>query len=223
MFLANERFITADRGGSESGPDICGHGRLAEVNMNTFSVRSAYELIRGVGLTGAWPGWKRIWRLKVQERIKVFLWLLAHEKVLTNLSRVRRNLSQSACCDRCPAAVEDAMHAVRDCPASKEVWIRFVPPDVHNQFFSFGVQDWLLTNISSGSHPSRGERWPANMAIACWKLWKWRYDEVLTQRRRSVDQKIVDLRLIFREMELAFEAGSVYRVRKERISVLGES
>lgn len=73
-------------------------------------------------------GWKRIWRLRAQERAKVFIWLLSHDKVLSNWSRWRRQLTTSQCCDRCGAAKEDGPHAVRDCKGSMEVWLSFSPP-----------------------------------------------------------------------------------------------
>lgn len=58
---------------------------LSESNMK-FTVASAYKLLRKENDSGVWKGWKKICRLRVQERIKVFVWLLAHDKILTDWS-----------------------------------------------------------------------------------------------------------------------------------------
>lgn len=57
-----------------------------------FSVRAAYEFFTDLKKEEIWPGWKRIWKLKIQQRIKTFLWLLAHDLILTNHCRWRRKL-----------------------------------------------------------------------------------------------------------------------------------
>lgn len=51
-----------------------------------FSVKSAYEFAFEGSEEGKWVGWKHIWSLRVQQRVKVFIWLLGHEAVLTNYS-----------------------------------------------------------------------------------------------------------------------------------------
>lgn len=106
-----------------------------------FSIKSAFSLLRGDASEDVWIGWKRIWRLKVQERAKVFMWLLAHDRVLSNWARWRRKLATSPCCDRCSVAKEDGIHAIRDCKGSREVWIVFLPPSLHGESFNLSLQD----------------------------------------------------------------------------------
>ncbi|KAF7802728.1 ribonuclease H [Senna tora] len=48
-------------------------------------------------------------------RVKVFLWSLAHEKIMTNLERVKRNFTDQDRCPRCNARCEMTCHAIRDC------------------------------------------------------------------------------------------------------------
>ena len=43
------------------------------------------------------PIWRLIWRWKGPERIRNFLWLVAHNKLLTNDQRVARHLTDNAC------------------------------------------------------------------------------------------------------------------------------
>lgn len=45
-----------------------------------------------------------IWKLGVQQRVRMFLRLAAHDRVLTNHSRWRRNMADSHGCVRCNGA-----------------------------------------------------------------------------------------------------------------------
>lgn len=92
-----------------------------------FSVKAAYELASGWVEEGTWIGWGLIWKLKIQERLKLFLWLLAHEKIMTNSKRWRRKLAQSPLCERFWQEDESAVHVIRDCRQAREVWTRLIP------------------------------------------------------------------------------------------------
>lgn len=87
-----------------------------------FSVRSAYMLTVRSSQEGTWNGWMLIWRLRVQQRVRVFLWLLAHGRILMNSMRYRLGIAPSSACGRCGELREDVLHVIRDCQSSKEVW-----------------------------------------------------------------------------------------------------
>lgn len=42
--------------------------------------------------------WKLIWKSKAPQRVRVFLWLLWQEKILTNGERVQRHMSDEGHC-----------------------------------------------------------------------------------------------------------------------------
>lgn len=48
-----------------------------------------------------WDGWLLIWKLRVQQRVKVFIWMLAHGSILTNFRRLRMRLASNSDCWRC--------------------------------------------------------------------------------------------------------------------------
>lgn len=54
---------------------------------NKFSVKIVYELQAGRIVEERWTGWKLMWKLRVQQRVKDWVWLLAHGGVLTNEAR----------------------------------------------------------------------------------------------------------------------------------------
>lgn len=159
----------------------------------------------------------------MQERVRVFLWLLAHDKLLSSWSQWRRKLSSSPCCHCCSAKKEDVIHALRDCLDSKEVWLKFIPPGLHHSFFSLGLQEWLLTNLTLKEGSSLEMTWTTSMALLCWKLWKWRCQDLFEQWRFGIDQKVEDVQMSICEMEWAFKIGPVHRVRKWHCNVLGDN
>lgn len=77
-----------------------------------FSVKTAYELKAGRLSEGQWAGWKWIWRFRFQQRVKVLLWMLAHERILTNFIRWRRGIAYTSDCWRCNGESEDALHVI---------------------------------------------------------------------------------------------------------------
>lgn len=138
-----------------------------------------------------WRGWKCIWKLHVQQWIKTFLWTLAHDRLLTNQGSWRRRMTNSPACPRCSCAVEDALHMLRDCPPSKEVWVRTWPTAFIPEFFSLHLHEWLLKSLSLNSRPrAMGEgSWSERMAITMWNLWKWRNLEVFRKGVMPLHQR----------------------------------
>lgn len=194
--------------------------RWMTVNNMAFSVRTAYQVLQRETTVEEWTGWKRIWRFEVQERVKVFLQLLAHDKVLSNWSRWRRMLSPSPGCQRCLADKEDAIHEVCDCPDQKEVWLKLIPPDLHQSFFSMGLREWLTMNLMYKGRSILEAKWPACMALTSWKLWKWRCLELFEQRHLSVEQKVEEVRMSICEMERAFKICLGDRAREWHCNIL---
>lgn len=72
---------------------------------------------------------------KIQERVKIFLWLSAHGKILTNAERGRRHMTSNLLCSRCLSEEEGSMHALRDCYKAKEVWNVLILTEDTIQFY----------------------------------------------------------------------------------------
>ncbi|KAK8483579.1 hypothetical protein V6N11_047206 [Hibiscus sabdariffa] len=66
-----------------------------------FSIKDAYERCVLHTLEPPSTHWKVIWSLPVTQRIRVFLWLSLRQKLLTNMERNRRGLTNNAGCLRC--------------------------------------------------------------------------------------------------------------------------
>lgn len=58
------------------------------------------------------------------QKLKGFLWLVMHGRLLTNQLRVIRGLDLIDDCPRCNTLVENMSHLFRDCFYSKELWTK---------------------------------------------------------------------------------------------------
>lgn len=106
--------------------------------------------------------WGMIWKLHVQEKVKVFIWLLLHDATQVNAHRFRCQLATSPRCTRCSHDMEDNLHALCDCPHAREVWLR-CNAQSWSGFFESTVQAWVRTQIR-GSHV-------ALFLVVLWRQW----------------------------------------------------
>ncbi|XP_072064218.1 uncharacterized protein [Arachis hypogaea] len=112
-----------------------------------FSLKSAYNSLQND------PGiqnhiFKLIWRWKGPERIRYFLWLVAHDAILTNAERIRRHMSQNAACPICQHRDETTMHVLHDCYFARATWNLLQPGNHIADFFNLNHMDWLIKNLS---------------------------------------------------------------------------
>ncbi|KAH9606007.1 hypothetical protein KSS87_009492, partial [Heliosperma pusillum] len=73
--------------------------RLDELYWNAssngkFSIKSALAILKGedAPTEGNSTAWHVIWKLPVQQRIRMLVWLAAHDRLMTNYNRVKRVL-----------------------------------------------------------------------------------------------------------------------------------
>lgn len=83
-----------------------------------FSVKSLYNALTK---NDSGPAYKNIWRGKVPQKIKIFMWLLSNNAVLTKDNMVKRKWSGSPSCAFCDQN-ESADHLFFLCPVAKVVW-----------------------------------------------------------------------------------------------------
>ncbi|KAK8999223.1 hypothetical protein V6N11_070399 [Hibiscus sabdariffa] len=79
----------------------------------------------------------RIWTLLAKYggllRIKMFLWIVCNDRVLTNTERTRRLLMDYPRCTLCDATVEDISHALRGCTKVCAYEMKLYMLLIHNQ------------------------------------------------------------------------------------------
>lgn len=95
------------------------------------------------------PKWDLAWKTKVQQRVRVFLWLALHNRLLCNSIRVFRKLATDPTCKRCGAHEEDLIHLLRDCPHSKAIWDSVGSVAAYPSFYSSDLVSWLCKNLKA--------------------------------------------------------------------------
>ena len=66
-----------------------------------FTVMSAYSISTQSNSQHTTRFWNQIWKLQVPQRIRTFLWLAIHDKVMTNNERARRGFTSNPSCRCC--------------------------------------------------------------------------------------------------------------------------
>lgn len=138
-----------------------------------FSVKSAYH---GLTECGARPNplWKIIWNLHIPPKIQIFAWTVVHERVLTNVQRVKRNLTSDSSCHMCPGKPETLLHLFRDCARAKHFWLSIQAPNNLNLTLLLDWKSWLSANAHCSSMWYPNLTWQCFFFFGCWFLWKWR-------------------------------------------------
>lgn len=116
--------------------------------------------------------WKRIWRLKVPERIRTFIQLLNHDRVLTK-AYLHRLTNLDLWCDECNKVEEDVQNVLRDCPMVRFVWQQLVSKHLQGVFFACNLQERNGGNLSSRLSTDGQKLMKETQATACHQLQHW--------------------------------------------------
>jgi hypothetical protein len=71
--------------------------------------------------------WQRLWHIDAAERVRAFVWILKHNRLMTNARKNKMGLG-SAACWWCNDTVETTLHDLRDCPYAMALWMNTVSP-----------------------------------------------------------------------------------------------
>ncbi|CAN0862436.1 Putative ribonuclease H protein At1g65750 [Linum grandiflorum] len=96
-------------------------------NSEKFTIRSAYLLIKELEDEPEASRWKSVWRWQGPNKIRHFLWLASHNRLLTNEERGRRHLTNQVICSFCSCNTESCIHVLRNCRFACSFWSRVLP------------------------------------------------------------------------------------------------
>ncbi|CAN1848778.1 Putative ribonuclease H protein At1g65750 [Linum perenne] len=146
-----------------------------------FSIKSAYEVLATTRTKENGLLWKTVWNWSGPNHVRFFLWLTAHNRLLTNGERKRRHLADDDLCNHCKSAPEDALHVLRECPFARKLWISILPPDHLPTFFTGNLHDWLLREL-------KDKELGQLVGITSWLLWKARNEAIFEKVFVTSDQ-----------------------------------
>ena len=171
----------------------------------TFTIKSALKILRNDEEMdeGQSKNWQVIWKAPVPQRVRFFLWLVFHGRVMTNAARFLRGLTEDPRCYVCGYVEENIDHILRRCPATTVVW-RSLGWDGEGSFINEDFKGWLTRNLSLKAC-KKGEEWPRAFAMTCWWLWKWRNERIFAVNPRIPIDQGAFLMARCREVCRAFE------------------
>lgn len=101
-------------------------------DSRNFSVAPAYYNITGSANEKEEGIWDLIWRTKVPNRVRAFMWKATHERIMCNQVRYRRGFTTYGNCLFCRDIPEDTEYVLRGCPKAREVWEAIAPKELWN-------------------------------------------------------------------------------------------
>ncbi|XP_062233794.1 uncharacterized protein LOC133930997 [Phragmites australis] len=146
---------------SEDCPDFAS---WPHTKTGIFTVRSAYNYVqvsrfwsdRSRNVSGASSGhniskigWKKLWAVQCRNKMKVILWLLAHDCLPSGAQLQHRSIPGSYACYFCNR-FEQIEHTMLLCPFARDVWkeinacfaVRLKLKSFINQTMDFGLADF---------------------------------------------------------------------------------
>lgn len=110
--------------------------------------------------------WNGIWKLKVPNKVRHFMWRASSESLPTNSNLFKRHILSDSSCSLCEDHPEDVLHCLWLCDYAKCVWFSnqtFCLPRTR-VFRSFGdLANFILTKTSSNS--------ATLFSMVAWSIW----------------------------------------------------
>ncbi|KAK9043616.1 hypothetical protein V6N11_071951 [Hibiscus sabdariffa] len=120
--------------------------------MHSFLVRLTYFAITNVVSSNNDNISSLIARFTSLPRVRSFLWLVSHDRIMTNHYRTRRHLVDDESCSFCGVKKEDTLHVLRVCPTAFAIWSVVIKLELLGNFYSLSVSEWVAANVHDGCH-----------------------------------------------------------------------
>ncbi|CAL1353808.1 unnamed protein product [Linum trigynum] len=189
----------------------------------SFSASSTFKALQHQNPEVNQHYWKRIWKLQVLERVRVFIWMAVQGKLTTNSIRKHRHLTQDDSCIECRGIPETNVHCLRDCRKAKTVWTKIVDGQREFDFFNSNYDDWLKANLMDDSHGTWPGQWADFLSLVMWYVWKCRNDEVFkgiklanSTRQHYITAKATEWVKIWDSAKLSLAVGE----KRERVEAM---
>ncbi|CAN1149430.1 Putative ribonuclease H protein At1g65750 [Linum perenne] len=115
-----------------------------------FSVKFAYLFLKDLRDGDEGTVWKKVWGWDGPAKIRQFLWLTAHGKIMTNEERCKRRVATDASCPECRGGCEDVEHVLRRYCFADLVWQEVLPDMALSSTSATGFMDWWHRGLSDG-------------------------------------------------------------------------
>ncbi|XP_073142474.1 uncharacterized protein [Henckelia pumila] len=157
-----------------------------------FSVRSGYHLASSVcegSSTGTFSGavsfLRKLGNLKIQSKVKTFIWKAIHEICPSRFHLASRGIKLDTICPRCQSFPEHSFHVLWHCERAREVWFATSLWPLLSQFVGSCFMDLWSWVCSFGVRNDL-----ALFAMVSWSLWLDRNQFVFENKFRKAEEVV---------------------------------
>ncbi|CAM8913937.1 unnamed protein product [Rhodiola kirilowii] len=95
--------------------------------------------------------WKKVWRLKVQRKVKVFIWRVFHDYLPSAVNLLKRGCQTDPRCSVCGYEIETTTHIFLDCWWARAFWNKLNIEGFILEMHQGSITDWIWHNFSTMS------------------------------------------------------------------------
>ncbi|XP_031120447.1 uncharacterized protein LOC116023586 [Ipomoea triloba] len=150
------------------------------------SVASAFSFVAGLDSDDTSHEW--IWRLLCAEKIKIFLWKISKNGLVTNAERTRRGLAAEADCPCCGFHEESLDHIFRQCVTALECWGKSSPPTWFTAANHLPLSDWIKMACTRFTGEGQKASWSLDFPYILWHIWLARNNVVFNRVTTHTDE-----------------------------------
>ncbi|KAM7503559.1 hypothetical protein LguiB_002463 [Lonicera macranthoides] len=179
------------------------------VSSGKFSIKTCYEVITmedGVQE----EDWLWLWKLRIPQKIILFLWTIRHGKNLINHQRLMRGMTSMGTCKYC-GAYEDNDHIFRFCNIVNMVWNSYPTTLTSATNVNMNFRCWLDSNVRSLIGDTNNFTANVNFFSVLWSIWKARnrfeFDNVLSKHDDILKESLSLSKEIFVTFHQNYEAS----------------
>jgi len=173
-----------------------------------FFVKSVYNMMCNSSGIVDGNSWNTTWQLNTPERVRYFLWLLRHGRLMTNARKSRMTLG-APYCPFCSDVIETELHVFRDCSQCMALWLHVVGSQSRELFFNSNLQQWINLNLNGEIEGIGISNWPTFWATACHSLWKWRNKEAHEENYQRPMQPYIEISRYARDYNLDVKVDNI--------------
>jgi hypothetical protein len=149
-----------------------------------FTVKSYYNFINDSGIRCAFT--RIIWKAKIPEKVKIFIWLVTKNRILTIENLKKRGWVGRDSCSLCNEAEETNFHILITCPFTQSLWQKILsklnisepPTSVEDSWLGWREKIFPIRN-RVGTDICVGALW--------WCIWKERNQRIFQSLSKCPD------------------------------------
>ena len=138
-----------------------------------FNLHSAYLLASNLTHDPNARPWKWLWTIPTIPRVKTFLWLACHDRLLTKGHLFQRHILPKTTCLLCCSSVETTLHVLRDYPTIQPIWHELSKLNIPHNFFNLDLPNWVkFVSTSTSITPLLPlVPWNFSFPFVAWSIW----------------------------------------------------